>query len=203
MLPVPTAQVRQVLRSESFCFHVKSPKWTDPNLLLHEHTCSYSRFAPLRFLRHNKRVFTWTVVLKVRRFPVPNCFVYHLDMHAHMSNHQRFCFENNTLPVLWQTVLPHQSFSPLSDRPITSAHYPTARSERRLWSHVTNPQWPRRAAVTGFWRSISHSTGLVSPLLSEVLDLLFICVQSLTGRCFSEQVWSHFIPRHSAPTDCN
>lgn len=33
-------------------------------------------------------------------FPQTNCFVYHLNMHEPMSNHQCSCFENNTLPLL-------------------------------------------------------------------------------------------------------
>lgn len=93
---------------------------------------------------------------------LPHCFVYHL----HLSNHLCSCFENNTLPLLQQTVLPHQSFSPLSGSPINSAHYLMARSEMWLWSRLTDPPWPRQSGVTGLWWTMCSPMGLSAPFWS-------------------------------------
>lgn len=69
-------------------------------------------------------MLTWTVVQQVSCFT--NCCVYHLNMHDAVSTRQRCCFVNSMLLLLGQTLLPYQTFSPLSDDIITSAHYLTS-----------------------------------------------------------------------------
>ncbi|CAK6967442.1 Hypothetical predicted protein [Scomber scombrus] len=87
-----------------------------------------------------------------------------------MSNHLCSCCENSTLPLLQQTLLPHQSFSPLSDSRITSAHYLMARSESCFFrSCFTDPPWPHRRGQQHFHEPFltqrdSHVSSLCAPL---------------------------------------
>lgn len=159
-----------------------------------------------------KQTSTWTVVLKVRRPPSPTvlCIIW-TCMHPWVTT---------SVPVLKTTRFPYSSRRCCHIRvfhPYLTARSPPLiilwRSPRAALVTRCRPSMATSAAMTGLWWTICYPTGLMSPHLSEVLDLLFICVpvgaeQSLAGRTqvrflvLSVQVLIPFQPTvqtHSAP----
>lgn len=152
-----------------------------------------------------KQTITWTVVLKVRRPPNPTVlYIIWTCMHPWVTT---------SVPVLKTTRFPYSNRQ--------CCHIRVFHPYLTDWSPPLIILWqcPRAALVTlcrtsmatsvdmtGLCWTICYPTGLRSPHLSEVLDLLFSCApagaeQSLVGRSqvqflgFSVQVWSHFSPQ--------